>query len=361
MSISHELDSIGAESNAFTGQEFTGYWAKADAKHFTKIFDVISDIYLNSTFPEVEMQKEKGVIIEEINMYEDLPNQHVQELFMKLLYGDTPAGRSIAGTRENIKAMRQIDFINYKKAHYVPSATAVVVAGPVDHKKIVSLVENTFGNLKSTKKTGKVSVYENQKIPATILEYKKTDQAHLVLGVRSYDIFHKDDAILSVMSSVLAGGMSSRLFQKLREEMGVCYYVRSANDAFTDHGFFNVSVGSDTKRVEEVMKAILKEFSRLKIELVPENELEKVKEWMIGRAKMGFLETADSSANFYGMEEILKGKVVPFSEIEKKIRKVSAKDLKRVAQNIFKEKNLNLAIIGPYKNKASFQKILKIE
>src|ERR1035437_7992463 len=160
--ISKELDALGSQYNAFTAQEYTGYYAKSDARHFRRIFDIVSDIYLNSTFPETEMQKEKGVIIEEINMYEDMPPRHVQDLFMELLYGDQPAGWNIAGEKKNILNMKRDDFVKYKKAHYVPEATVIVVAGQVTESEALTEVEKVFGKLPRGRKAKKLKVKEKQ-------------------------------------------------------------------------------------------------------------------------------------------------------------------------------------------------------
>src|SRR3989338_6715948 len=239
--ISKELDALGSQYNAFTAQEYTGYYAKSHAKHFRKIFNVVSDIYLNSTFPETEMDKEKGVIIEEINMYEDMPQRHVQDLMMKLLYGDTPAGWNIAGEKKNILHMKRDNFVKYKKEHYLPEATVLVVAGQVSEQNVLKEVKRIFGAIPRGRKAGKVKVKQKQRHPQALVKWKKTDQTHFVLSVRSYDFFNKKSPTLSVLGGILGGGMSSRLFQKLREEMGVGYYVRAFNDAFTDHGFFQIS------------------------------------------------------------------------------------------------------------------------
>ena len=356
--ISKELDSIGSQYNAFTAQEYTGYYAKSDAKHFKKIFDVVSDIYLNSTFPETEMEKEKGVIIEEINMYEDMPNRHVQDLMMELLYGDQPAGWNIAGEKKNILKMKREDFITYKKAHYLPEATTIVVAGHITGKEVMKEVEKVFGKIESGKKSKKLKVIEQQNKPEVLLKFKKTDQTHFVLSVRTYDLFSKKNAVLSVLGGVLGGGMSSRLFQKLREEMGVGYYVRAYNDVFTDHGFFQVSAGVDNKRINEVIIAVLEECRKLMKELVSEEELNKVKECLIGNMKLS-LESSDDIANFYGGQELLKKEIKSAEEKAKELRKVSAKEIQKLANEIFKENRLNLAIIGPFKEKTKFLKILK--
>jgi predicted Zn-dependent peptidase len=356
--ISKELDAMGSQYNAFTSQEYTGYYAKSDAKHFGKIFDVVSDIYLNSTFPEAEMEKEKGVIIEEINMYEDMPNRHVQDLMMKLLYGDTPAGWNIAGEKENILAMKRDDFVKYKKAHYLPGATTIAVAGRVTEKEVMKEVNRVFGKVAGGKKAGKIPVKESQKAPEILVKWKKTDQTHFVLGVRTFDLFNKKNAILSVLGGILGGGMSSRLFQKLREEMGVGYYVRAYNDTFTDHGFFQVSAGVDNKRINEVIKAVIEECNKLKSEFISKDELNKVKECLIGNMKLS-LESSDDIANFYGSQELLKKEIKSAEDKAREIRKVTAEEIQSMAKEIFKNEKLNLALIGPFKDKAPFRKILK--
>jgi predicted Zn-dependent peptidase len=356
--ISKELDALGSQYNAFTAQEYTGYYAKSDAKHFKQIFDVVTDIYLNSTFPEVEMQKEKGVIIEEINMYEDMPNKHVQDLIMELLYGDQPAGWNIAGSKKNILNMKRDNFIKYKKAHYLPEATTIVVAGKVSEKEIMKEVKKVFEKIPRGRKVPKLKVKETQSKPQVLVNFKKTDQTHLVLGVRSLNLFNKKNAVLSVLAGVLGGGMSSRLFQKLREEMGVGYYVRAYNDAYTDHGFFQVSAGVDNKRINEVIKAVLLECKKLKTEKISLEELNKVKEFLIGNMKLS-LESTDDIAGFYGLQELLKHKVEKAEKKANEIRKVTAGQIKSLANYIFKNNKLNLALIGPFKDKSKFLKILK--
>jgi predicted Zn-dependent peptidase len=356
--IVKELDAIGSQYNAFTAQEYTGYYAKSDAKYFKKIFDVVSDIYLNSTFPEVEMQKEKGVIIEEINMYEDLPPRHVQDMLMELLYGDQPAGWNIAGEKKNILEMKRENFVQYHFEHYVPNATTLVVAGKITEKQVLAEVKKVFGNIKKQKKSQKLKVTEKQNKPQVLLKFKETDQTHFVLGIRTFDLFDKKNAVLSVLGGVLGGGMSSRLFQKLREEMGVGYYVRAYSDPFTDHGFFQISAGVDNKRVEEVIEAVLEECRKLIKEKVSAEELEKVKECLIGNMKLS-LESSDDIANFFGGQELLRKKIESAEQKAKEVRKVTAKQIQDLAKEIFKNEKLNLALIGPFKEKEKFLKILK--
>ncbi len=355
--ISRELDAIGAQNNAFTSHEFTGYFAKSHPKHVSAILDVVSDIYLNPTFPEAEVQKEKGVIIEEMNMYEDLPQRQVYNVFSALLYGDQPAGRTILGDREVINNATRESFVQYRAKHYVADATIVVVSGNINPTLVQKNIEKAFGHIATSKKWDKLPVVERQSVVGLQIKQKDTDQTHLMIGVRTFHITDKRTPILQVLSSVLGQGMSSRLFQKLREEMGVGYYVRTAADEFTDHGYLSVNTGVDKKRVKEVVEAIMAEFKRLKTELVSKEELAKVKESMMGSLVME-LESSDSVAEFVGGQEVLKGAVQTPKEIEKVIRSVTAAQIKTLANIIFKDEKLNLAIVGNIKNAKDIEKVL---
>jgi len=357
--ISRELDSIGAQYNAFTGQEYTGYWAKASFKKIGKILDIVSDIYINPVFNEEEIEKEKGVIVEEINMYEDMPARNIHDIFTELLYGDQPAGWNIAGDEKTVRSFGREDFVKYRNEHYVSSATTVVVAGRFDEKKILDAIKKKFGNISSSRKHPKKKVKEDQKRPHSLVKYKKTDQSHLAIGFRAYDIFHKQTPVLNVMAGILGGGMSSRLFQKLRGEMGVGYYVRAYNDPSTDHGVFQASAGVDNKRIKEVIKAMLGEFKKLKTDLVSEEEIQKVKDYLIGNMYLE-LESSDELASFYGMQEVLKKTEISPQEIAKSIKGVTSGQIKALANRIFTNDRLNMAIIGPFRDKKQFTSILKL-
>lgn len=355
--ISRELDALGSHYNAFTSHEYTGYYAKSDCRHFLKIFDVVSDIYLNSTFPDGEIEKEKGVIVEEINMYEDMPQRHVQDILTELLYGDQPAGWNIAGTRENVRKMTRADFREYHGAHYLPEATTVIVSGNCTEDDVLQEVNRVFGKVENGTKDTKQKVKESQKGPEALISFKKTDQAHFVLGMRSFDTYHEYIPTLTVLATLLGGGMSSRLFTRLREDLGVAYYVRAEQEAFTDHGYLSISAGVSNARIFEVLEEVLRECARLTRELVLEDELSKVKEYLVGSMKLD-LESSDAYATFYGIQEILRKDVDTPEGIEKKIRKVTSADIQTVAQKIFKDDRLNLAVIGPFQEKEPFTKIL---
>ena len=357
--ISREFDAMGAQNNAFTSEEVTGYWAKAHNKHTDKILDIISDMYLHPTFPAADLETEKGVIVEEINMYEDLPQRLVQEVFNGLLYGDQPAGWSVVGTKENVRGFKRDDFINYRNKHYVATATTIVVAGDIQEADIFKKVDKAFAGMPDGKKASKKKVLEKQAEPRIKLRFKETDQTHVVIGVRAFDLYDKRVPTLSLLSVVLGNGMSSRLFQKMREELGICYYVRASDNELTDHGALYISAGVDSARVEEGIKGILEEMVRIRDEKIPEAELRKAKDYLIGNMYLG-LESSSSQANFFGFQEIMREKIKTPKEMEQEIEKLTSEDLSKVAKTIIQNKGLNLAIVGKYKDEQRFKNILKV-
>jgi predicted Zn-dependent peptidase len=354
--ISKEFDGMGAENNAFTGNEFTGYYGKAAAKYFEQILDIIADIYLNPSLPGQEMEKEKGVIIEEINMYEDLPQRKVHEVFAELLYGDTPYGWDIAGPKENIRAMRREDFVNYRAKHYVAPKTLIVVAGNVNEKDAFKKIEKAFKDIPTGKFIKKQRVPQSQTKQEIKIKPKVTDQAHLVIGVRTFDVHDKRNAALKLLSVILGNGMSSRLFQRMREELGICYYVRAGQNEFTDHGNFAISAGVDKSRIPEAVSGILAEMRKIRDELVSPEELKKAKDYYIGGMYLG-LESSDALANFYGGQEIMREKIKTPKETEKEIGKITAEDIRKVARDIMKNDKLNMAIIGNPLNVEELKKL----
>ncbi|KKR45730.1 MAG: hypothetical protein A3C63_00635 [Candidatus Zambryskibacteria bacterium RIFCSPHIGHO2_02_FULL_39_82] len=354
--ISKEFDGMGAEHNAFTSNEVTAFYGKSAPKNFEKILDIISDMYLNPTFPEADIEKEKGVIIEEINMYEDLPQRVVHEIFGELLHGDTPYGWTVLGPRENIRAMKREDFLNYRKAHYVTEKTMIVVAGDVNAEDAFKKIENKFKNISSGNVLNKKKFTEKQNKPELKIKYKETDQSHLVIGVRTFDLHDKRMPTLKVLSAILGGGMSSRLFQRMREELGICYYVRSSINDSSNHGDFTISAGVNKKRLDVAVKGILEEIKTLRDKEIARAELKKAKDYLIGRMYLN-LESSDSLASFYGFQEITRSKIKTPKEIEKEIEAITAGDVKNLAKQIFINKNLNMAIVGNIKNKSPLSKI----
>ncbi len=356
--IAAELDALGAEYNAFTSQEYTGYWAKAQNDKLFQIVDIISDLYLNPLFNPQEIEKERGVVIEEINMYEDMPMRRVHDFFIQLLYGNQPAGWDVGGRKEIIRRLSREEIVKYRSRHYVTSATAVVISGNFDERKILHGIKDIFSKLKRQPKVVKPKTREHQAKPSVFLKFKDSDQTHLVLGTRAFDIFDHRRYGLQVLGDILGGGMSSRLFHRIREEMGAGYYVRAGSDFFLDHGYFSVSVGADHRKVESVIKAILLELERMRDEAVSASELQKAKDHLIGNLILS-LETSDELAGFYGGQEILAGELLKPAEVMAKIRNVSAADIQASAKSIFKNGKLNLALIGPYRSATQFRKILR--
>ncbi|HEY4494972.1 MAG TPA: pitrilysin family protein [Candidatus Paceibacterota bacterium] len=359
LAIVEPLDRIGSQYNAFTGQEYTGYYAKANSRHLDLLLDIVSDITLNPKFKQEEINKERGVIIEEINMYEDNPAKKIGDIWTDLLYGDQPAGWDTAGKKEIIAKLMRGDFVKYHNDHYVASKTVAVVSGNIEHDNIVHKIKKLFKSISNAKGKDKIPAKESQKNPEIKVFYKKTDQTHIALGVRSYNIFDKRRYAADVLATILGGGMSSRLFQLLRDKMGAAYYVRTFSDESTDTGNLATWAGIDNRRTEEIIKAILEEYRKIKNIKVSAAELTKAKEHLEGSLILG-IETSDELASFYGFQEILKREILKPEEVIKKIRAVAIGDVLAVAQDIFKSEKLNLAIIGPYKNKEQFENLLRI-
>lgn len=344
LEISYELEAMGAETNAFTSYDYTGYYAKGRAELFPRLLDVVADVYQNSVFPEAEIEKEKGVICGEIDMYEDMPHRKVQDLIAVSLYGDQPAGYSIAGTKENVRRFTRGDFLKYRDAHYVAAKTSIIVAGGID-PSVVADVKKAFRGIRVGKVSPKrkVSAAKGDRIVA---EARKTDQSHLVLGLRSVPADHPDMPALLVAVGILGQGMSSRLFSRLREEMGAGYYVRAGISASDDSSDMTVSTGTEPGRVLEVARAVLDEVAKMRTAPVAESELSKQKEYMVGGMLMG-LETSDAVAGHFAQNAVLRLRLKTPAELEREIRSVTAADVLRVSKKYLKEEKFHLAVVGP--------------
>jgi predicted Zn-dependent peptidase len=359
--IKEELDGMGASANAFTGNEYTGYYAKTHFKKIDKVIDLVSDLYLNPIFPEGDIDIERGVIIEEINMYEDLPQRSVYEVFEKLLYGDTPEGRTIIGPKKNIRSLKRDDFVKYHETHYVPGKTVVVVAGNINEAEVRKQVKKTFGQIKKGKVVRKKKIQESQKTPRVEIKNKKTDQTHIILGFRSFDLHNKKNNALKVAQTILGQGFSSRLFTRMRDELGMCYYAKAHNDTYSDRGSFFVATGVGNKRALEAVEVVMEEFKKLRDEEISDAEIRKAKEFIAGQVATS-LETSDELADFFGFQELMREEIIKPSEKLKKIKAVKKEEIKKVLKEIMKPENLNLALIGPFtkKDEMKFKKLLKI-
>jgi predicted Zn-dependent peptidase len=358
LKITEALDKIGGLYNAFTGEEYTCYYAKVNSAHIMTAIDWVSDIYLNSLLPADEMEKEKGVIKEEINMYYDNPALYVQILFQELLYGDQPAGWSIAGTKETVSKITQKDMFDYMKSQYVASNTVVAISGGINTKEAEEEVSRIFSKLKSGNPKAIKETVEKQNKPEVLTSYKKIDQTHLLLGVRGFNIFHPQYYTQKIMAILLGGMMSSRIYIKIREELGIAYYIETSADSNLDTGVVATQAGVSNNKVKEAITTIMGEYERLKNEKVSAKELAKAKEYLKGKMAIQ-LESTSSLASFYATEELLKGKTRPIEEVFSLIDNITAKDIQDIAKIIFKKENINLAIVGPQKKKSEFEELLQ--
>jgi predicted Zn-dependent peptidase len=384
LAIASTIDGIGGEFNAFTSKDHTGYYIKAAKTHLPLLVDVLSDMLLHSKFDEKEIEKEKGVIVEEINMYEDTPMRKVGDLYENLLYGDTKLGRDIAGTEDVIRSVKRQDFVDYVDRFYGPKNTVIVVAGGVEEEnskirdhlpalpsaklmqagisnpqfKTQKLIEDALGKWETKEVPEFEKMTDGQKEPRILVRYKDSQQAHLCLGVRSFHNTHPNKYKLGVLTNILGGGMSSRLFIEVREKRGLAYYVRSQNEQYLDVGNFVTQAGVDVERINDAITVILEQFKRVTTEKVTKEEMEKAKEYMKGRFILE-LEDSRATAALYASDELLEGELKSPEEILAKIDEVTQEGIAEVAKNIFKENSLNLAVIGPYKEESKFQKLLK--
>lgn len=359
IAIAETLDRVGGIYNAFTGEEYTGFFAKVDANHLDLAIDWVSDIFLNSKLETAEIEREKGVIFEEINMYYDNPMTYVQILWKELLYGDQPAGWNIAGTKESVMAIAREKLLDYLKNQYIASNTIICVAGRFKDSQIISKIKGQFLKIESKNPQKKQKVVERQTKPECILKKKETDQTHICLGVRAHNLFHPQKYTQEILGIILGGMMSSRLFIKVRERLGLAYYITTDVSADTDTGFLVTQAGIDNKNIEKAITTILKEYKEISQKKIPAEELKKAKDYIKGKMALSF-EASDVLSSFYGFQELLENKVLTPEEIYDKIDKVKAKDILEVAQDIFQPQKLNLALIGPFKDKEKFEKLLKI-
>jgi len=358
LDVAQTLDEVGGMYNAFTSQEYTGYFAKVASGHFNLALDWVSDIFLNSTLPKKEIEKEKGVIIEEINMNYDNPMSYIQTLWLRLLYGDQPAGWDIAGTKEVVSKMTRKRLLDYRKRQYVAEKTVVAVAGNFREEVAERALKRYFSRTKTGRPMKKPEVVEKQNSPNVLVHFRQTDQSHLCLGVRAFNLFHPKRYTQEVLAVILGGMMSSRLFQKIRTELGIAYYINAVSEVDPDTGTLFTQAGLDNKNLEKGILAILDEYKRISQEKVPPRELKRAKEYIKGKTSLS-LEASDARASFYAAQELLENRILTPEEIFKKIDRISQEDILELASEIFKPERLNLALIGPFKNKEKFQKLLK--
>jgi predicted Zn-dependent peptidase len=359
LDISRELETLGAQFNAFTSKEYTGYYAKASADKVDVLMDVIFDIYQNSKLDEAAIQTERHVVVEEINMVNDDPPQIAANLFEKVLYGDQPAGWTIAGQKETILNLKREEFVNYFNTHYTAQNTIVAIAGNIDPEKIKTKVNAHFDKIRQGVLPTKVPVVEEQSGPQISVTYKETDQTHFILGFRAYSL--KDDKryALGVLASILGGGMSSRLFDEVREKRGLAYYVSAGQQPYTDSGYIEVSAGVNNEKALDAIKVVLDEIQKIKREGVTPLELRQAVDKAIGRTALA-LEHSDYIAESLAESVLFQNQALtPLDRLDK-IKKVTLTDILQVAGEVFDDKRLNLAVVGPFKDSEPFKKLVTV-
>lgn len=361
MDITSLIDGMGGEFNASTGKEVTAYYIKSAADKVEISLDVLSDMLRNSKLDSIEIEKEKGVIVGEIDMNEDSPMRDIGDVYERLIYGDTPLGWNIAGPKDIVRKINREDFISYMKNLYSPHNMTIVFAGGIENEKAIELAEKYLGKM-TRFDTLRFNKYEKkQDKPRLFLKTKKTEQAHIAIGFKTIKNEHPDKYPLEVLAAILGGGMSSRLFHEVREKRGLGYYVSTGADSYQDAGSIVTVAGIDPKRIEEGISVILEEhrkISNLKSQ-ISKRELKKAKEYLKGHMVLG-LENSRSVAYYYASQELLEKKIDNPDELMKKIDAVTAEQIKNVAKKYFVEKGLNVAIIGNFEDRQIFGNLLHL-
>lgn len=370
--LASAVDSVGADFNAFTSKEYTGYYVKAASEHFGLAVDVVSDMLMTPRLRQADIDREKGVIIEELNMYADTPARHVGDLFDRMMFEPSGLGHDIIGTKDTISSMTSADFEAFLSQWYGHGNMVVIVAGDgtvVGRDAILTKIETEFSkgdtsSRQNAKAEVKKHLSESEKNPISDkkihLEYKKTEQAHFVLGWPGIARTDSDRYALSVLSVILGGNMSSRLFTEVREKRGLCYYVRSDTDLYHNTGVFGASAGVDPSRVEEALKVTIEQFTQLLGESqhdLTADELSKAKAYISGKMALG-LEDSESVAQYFGMKLLLEDKIKTPEEVLAQIEAVALEDVSVLLKRLVQPGQMRLAVIGPFEDESVFQKLL---
>jgi predicted Zn-dependent peptidase len=351
------VDGIGGEFNAFTSKEYTGYYVRCAGADRNTALDVLLDMLRHSKFDPEEIDREKGVILEEMNMYMDTPRDHIGAVYENLMFGDNPLGWEVLGTKETIKDSTRETFMSYLDEWYTADRMVIGVSGMVG-KDLDAMLEELLGDMKPNGSNKPAAAELDRPTgPRVSVFHKDADQAHLILGVPSFPIDHPDRYALQMLSAVLGGGMSSRLFIEVRERRGLAYYVHGINHSYTDAGSLFAQAGVDLKRIDEAITVIVEQFKRMADERVPDDEFEKVRSMVKGRF---VLRTENPQGLImYGLNrEVLEGEALEPAELLKKIDAVKAEDVQRVAKNLIADDKLHLAVIGPFDDEERFSKLL---
>jgi len=355
-SISAEIDAIGGEFNAFTGKEITGYYVKCASETRDVALDVLADMLLHSRFDPAEIEKEKGVILEEMNVYLDTPQRYVGSVYDRLLFGDQPLGWDILGTKETIEATTRETFVSHLDRWYQPERIVVGIGGRIGDN-LHDRLEELLGGIEPQETGEPVEVELPSNGSPVLLHTKASEQAHVVVGVRGYGLGHPDRYTLQLLTVVLGGGMSSRLFTEVREKRGLAYYVHAANGSYTDAGTLYSQAGVDVDRVDEAISTIVSELRKMAAEPVPADELEKARGYAKGRFVLR-LETPQATIQYGLRREVLEGEIEEPDEVLRQLDGVTAADVQRVAGDLLEGKRMYLAAVGPFDDPERFERLL---
>lgn len=356
--LTRAIDSLGGVSNAFTSKDATGYYIKVNAKHLERAIEILSDMLLHSKFAAAEINREKGVILEEINMREDNPMIHIEDLFEIVLLGDQPIGWDTAGTRQTIREMQRQDFTAYVKKHYQAGNAVIGLAGAVTPKDGYALVNKYFGKMVAGQPSVPKPVDLKFSRREIHLAYRDSEQTHLGLGFPAYSYTHPDLMAQEVLATILGGNMSSRLFSVVREKHGLAYYIRTLTGQYSDTGVFLIQSGLDTKRVELALKLIMAELRKITRQPVKSEELSRAKEYLKGHLAIQ-MEDSENLINWQLRQHLMEKKIKTVPEKFQEIDRVTAADVKRVAADLVTESHLNMALIGPFKDKQKFDRLTR--
>jgi predicted Zn-dependent peptidase len=355
--LSMEVDTIGGEFNAFTSKEFTGYYIRCAGEQRDTALDVLVDMLRNSKFDADELEREKGVIVEEMNMYVDTPRDYVSSVYEELVFGANPLGWETLGTKDTIKAATRETFLDYLGEWYTPPRIVVGVAGAVGNDLLPTL-EGLLGDMTGEDAGAPApAAVERSPEPQVRLHRKDSDQANVCIGVPSYPLAHPDRYALQLLGTVLGTGMSSRLFLEVRERRGLAYYVYALNSPFTDAGTLFSQAGVDLNRAEEAVEVIATEFRKLADEVVPAQELEKARALAKGRFVLQ-TESPNGLIMFGLRREVLEGRAAEPEDVLAGLDAVTAEDVQRVAQDVIGSQGMRCAVIGPFDDASVFEKLL---
>lgn len=348
--ISRELDEIGASYNASTNRYQTEYYLRVRPKYFAHALDIVSDLYLNPLLPEIEIQKEKGVVCDEIDMYADNPSDVASNLLLSQLYGDQVAGRDIAGTKENVRTFSRDQIKKYRDTHYIASKTIITLAGKFDAKEALRAIEKAFKEIHLGKKLTPQK-YISPKITQNLhVQTKASEQTHIRIAFKSIPLKHKDRHIASLLGELLGGTMSSRLFVRLRQQLGISYYNYASQVSWPQYGYFTLGAGVHKDHVQKAIDAMYEESRKLTETFVTQGELSRAQESYVNPMLMS-LEMPMAVASYLASFEIYEEPYISPEEFEKKMRAITKEDIRRVARMILKKENMTVVVVGPHDQK----------